>query len=174
MCFVQYLRVCLCCAVQCHHEGSRFCLCQLEKELKSLPTLRPECFGSLQAKIEASHVHVVSSATSTGTSGCSVYIDAEDVCSLTGGGGGGKGKKRKQDMSQFAFLLFVPLYCLLLSLPCCAAGQSEHVRGHCCQAGPPYLFLEQCEWDLWTEYQGAWGVPSTGEEGRGRGCGDLV
>ena len=85
--------MCLCCAVQCHHEGSRFCLCQLEKELKSLPTLRPECFGSLQAKIEASHVHVVSSAASTGTSGCSVYIDAEDVCSLTGGGG----KERKEN-----------------------------------------------------------------------------
>ena len=90
--------MCLCCAVQCHHE--RFRVCQLQNGLKALPTLRPECFGSLQAKIEASHVHVVSSAASTVTSGCSVYIDAEDVCSLTGGGGR-KGKKTGSKLCAF-------------------------------------------------------------------------
>ena len=94
--------MCLCCAVQCHHE--RFRLCQLQNGLKALPTLRPECFGSLQAKIEASHVHVVSSAASTVTSGCSVYIGVEDVCSLTGGG---EGKERKQDRSCVRLLLRV-------------------------------------------------------------------
>ena len=94
--------MCLCCAVQCHHE--RFRLCQLQNGLKALPTLRPECFGSLQAKIEASHVHVVSSAASTVTSGCSVYIGVEDVCSLTGGG---EGKERKQDRSCVCSLLSV-------------------------------------------------------------------
>ena len=90
--------MCLCCAVQCHHE--RFRLCQLQNGLKALPTLRPECFGSLQAKIEASHVHVVSSAASTVTSGCSVYIGVEDVCSLTGGGGR-KGKKTRSKLRVF-------------------------------------------------------------------------
>ena len=83
--------------VQCHHE--RFRLCQLQNGLKALPTLRPECFGSLQAKIEASHVHVVSSAASTVTSGCSVYIGVEDV--FTHWWGGRKGKKTRSKLRVF-------------------------------------------------------------------------